>query len=71
MPPTCCAPTTGTKASSDYEMNAGLGFEELEDFAIDFVDAMERRFPATTGRVLFYSVPVPGQHEHRPAGAVQ
>ena len=41
----------------DYEMNTGLGFEALEDFAIDFVDAIESRFPAMVGRVLLYSYP--------------
>lgn len=41
----------------DYEMNTGLGFEELEDFAVDFVDAIESRFPAMAGRVLLYSYP--------------
>lgn len=41
----------------DYEMNAGLTFESLEDFAIDFVDAIEGRFPATAGRVVLYSYP--------------
>lgn len=41
----------------DYEMNAGLDFEGLESFAVDFVDTIEARFPATKGRVLFYSYP--------------
>ncbi len=41
----------------DFEMNAGLGFEALEDFAVDFVDAVEARYPALTGRVVFYSYP--------------
>lgn len=41
----------------DYEMNAGLGFEALEDFAIGFIDTIEARYPATADRVLFYSYP--------------
>lgn len=41
----------------DYEMNSGLGFEALEDFAIDFVDTIESRFPAIVGKILLYSYP--------------
>jgi GH25 family lysozyme M1 (1,4-beta-N-acetylmuramidase) len=41
----------------DFEMNAGLGFEGLEDFAVDFVDTIEARYPTMAQRVLFYSYP--------------
>lgn len=41
----------------DYEMNSGLGFEALEDFAIAFIDTIEARFPAVANRILLYSYP--------------
>lgn len=41
----------------DYEVNAGLDREELEQFAIDFVDRIEEVYPSLRGKVLFYSYP--------------
>ncbi len=41
----------------DYEENGGLDHEELEQFAIDFVDTIEARWPSLTGNVLFYTYP--------------
>lgn len=41
----------------DYEANAGLGFEELETFALEFVDAVEAAVPTLAGSVIFYTYP--------------
>lgn len=41
----------------DYEANNGLSGEELEDFAIDFVNTIEERWPTLRGNILFYCYP--------------
>ncbi len=41
----------------DYEANNGLSSEELEDFALDFVTAIEEKWPSLAGNVVFYSYP--------------
>lgn len=41
----------------DFEHNSGLNGEELEDFAISFVDTIEAKWPTLKGCVLLYSYP--------------
>lgn len=41
----------------DFEENQGLDSQAMEQFAIDFVDRIEERWPNLRGNVLFYSYP--------------
>lgn len=41
----------------DLEVNNGLSFEELEDFALAFIDRIEEEWPSLAGNVCLYSGP--------------
>lgn len=49
------APNEGV--ALDFEENQGLDAEQMEEFAIEFVDRIEERWPTLRGNVLFYTYP--------------